>query len=271
MDLGISTRCFGQTPLTLDLLERLRRAEFRSIELHARLPGFNYQNRSLLRSIARWFKENDLPAPSLHLPFGQSGEDVIGSRPLERQRAIDEIKRCLELSDLLALSFVVLHLGSPGQSFHPIFFDYAYTAIATIQSFAGSRVLLETLSNGIATFDRIQEFKTAAQIQNLGICYDTGHGEMDGRPDAVHLDDNHGSNDDHLWPFEGTRNWPALIARLVDLSFEGSLILEGPDDRLEKAADSRSRLMDQIDEARNSIEEFRLKYRLPAPRQEEEE
>jgi sugar phosphate isomerase/epimerase len=271
MDFGISTRCFGQTPLTLDLLERLRRAGFHHIELHATLPGFDYGNRSLRRDIARWFRENALPSPSLHLPFGRFEEDVIGMRALERQRALDEIKRCLELTDLLSLDFAVLHLGSSGQPFSPVLFDYAYQAIATIQSFSGIRVLVETLSNEIATFDRIQEFKAAAQIQNVGICYDTGHGEMDGKPDAIHLDDNYGSNDDHMWPYEGTRNWPAFIERMIALSFDGLLILEGQDDRLEKAADSRSRLMDQIAEARNSIEEFRLRYRLPAPQQEEEE
>src|SRR5262245_27908371 len=130
MDFGISTRCFGQTPLTVDLLERLRRAGFKNIELHATLPGFDYGNRSLRRSIARCFSENALPAPSLHLPFGRFEEDVIGVRPLERQRALDEIKRCLELVDLLPVSFVVLHLGSPGQTFTPVVFEHAYTAIA---------------------------------------------------------------------------------------------------------------------------------------------
>ena len=89
MDFGISTRCFGTTPLTLDLLERLRRAEFNKIELHATLPGFDYHNRSLIRSVARWFAENALPRPSLHLPVASPGEDVIGDRPVERQRALD--------------------------------------------------------------------------------------------------------------------------------------------------------------------------------------
>jgi sugar phosphate isomerase/epimerase len=268
MDFGISTRCFGVTPLTLDLLERLRRAEFRSIELHAALPGFPYHNRSLVRSVARWFGENELPPPSLHLPFAES---VIAARPLERQRALDEIKRCLELSDLLPLSFTVLHLGSPGEEFNPVFFDHAYTAIMTIQSFAGVRVFIETLANEIATFERVSEFRNAAQISDLGICYDTGHGEMDGTADAMHLNDRTGEADEHLWPFEGTRNWPALVERIVSLSFEGPLILEGQDDRLEKASDSRSRLRDLIDEAKNSVEEFRLKYRLPEPRHEDEE
>ena len=41
----------------------------------------------------------------------------------------------------MGLTFVVLHLGNPGQEFNPVVFDHAYAAIATIQSFAGTRVL----------------------------------------------------------------------------------------------------------------------------------
>src|SRR5688572_21448311 len=203
MDLGISTRCFGTAPLTLDLLERLRRAEFKEIELHAALPSLNYTNRTVTRDIARWFQENELPAPSLHLPFEKN---VLASNRFDRQAALDELKRCLELGDLLRLRFAVLHLGEPQQEFNPVVLEYAYAAVATVQSFSGARVLLETLPNGIATFARIEEFRLAAQLPDVGICYDTGHGEMDGACDAIHLNDNHGSEDEHLWPFDGARN-----------------------------------------------------------------
>jgi len=261
MDVGISTRCFGTAPLTLDLLERLRRADFRQIELHAALPGLNYHSRSVARDIARWFRENELPPPSLHLPFEK---DILTSNQFDRQAALDEIKRCLEFSDMLDLRFAVLHLGEPRQEFNPVTLEYAYAAVATVQSFSGVRVLLETLPNDIATFARIEEFKNAAQLPNVGICYDTGHGEMDGTCDAIHLNDNHGIDDEHLWPFDGSLNWPALAERLVLSSFAGPMILEVRDDRLEKAAGCRSRFRDLIDEAASSIEEFRLKYKISA-------
>lgn len=268
MDVGISTRCFGTAPLTLDVLERLRRAEFTQIELHASLPAFNYANRSVARDIARWFRENELPAPSLHLPFENN---IVGNDKFERQAALDELKRCLELSDILQLRFAVLHLGEPHQEFNPAVFEYAYAAVATVQSFSGVRVLLETLPNEIATFQRIEEFRAAAQLADVGICYDTGHGEMDGPCDAIHLNDNNnGEVDSHLWPFDGARNWPALVERLTLSSFNGPLILEAGDDKLNKASDCRSRLRDLMGEAANSIEEFRLKYKLSVSRAEDE-
>jgi sugar phosphate isomerase/epimerase len=263
MDVGISTRCFGTTPLTLDLLQRLYRAGFTQIELH-------HHNRSDARDIARWFRENELPAPSLHLPFEK---DILSISQFERQAARDEFKRCLELNDILPLRFAVLHLGGPRQEFNPVVFEHAYAAVATIQSFSGVRVLLETLRNGVATFARINEFRQAAQLPDLGICYDTGHGEMgetDGPCDAIHLNDARGEEDSHLWPFEGDRDWPRLVERLVLSAYNGPMILEVADDKLEKASSCRSRLSDLMDEAADSIEEFRLRHKLPVPTTEEE-
>jgi sugar phosphate isomerase/epimerase len=268
MDVGISTRCFGTAPLTLDLLQRLYRAEFTQIELHASLPGLNYHNRSVVRDIARWFRENELPAPSLHLPFEM---DILSNSQFERQAARDEFKRCLELNDILPLRFAVLHLGGPLQEFNPVVFEHAYAAVATIQSFSGVRVLFETLRNGVATFARIKEFRHAAELPDLGICYDTGHGEMDGPCDAIHLNETSAEEDSHLWPFEGHRDWPRLVERLVLSAYNGPMILEVADDKLEKAGSCRSRLGDLMDEAADSIEEFRLRYKLPAPLTEEDE
>jgi sugar phosphate isomerase/epimerase len=268
MNLGISTICFGTAAVTIDHLERLRRLEFSQIEIHGSLPGFDYRNRSTLRDTARWFRETALPSPSLHLPFE---DDVAAAGPLIRQKALDEIKRCLELADLIPLRYAVLHLGSPGQAFNPLIFDHAYAAIATVQAFAGVSVFLETLRNDIATPARIAEFKTAAQLPNLGICYDTGHGELEGTVDAIHVNDDRNAQDLHLWPFEGERNWPQWIERLAVSAFDGPMILEVRDDNLEKAAGCRSRLRDLMDEAKDSIEEFRLKYKLPTPKREDEE
>jgi sugar phosphate isomerase/epimerase len=267
MDFGISTRCFGTTTLTQDRLEQLVRAGFQRIELHAAVPGYDYRNRSNVRGIARWFGDNGLPSPSLHLPFER---DVLASSFTERQLATDDIKRCLEITDLLVVDFAVLHLGVPGQTFNPVLFDRAYAAVAAIQAFSGVRVLLETLSNEIATFERLAEFRAAAQLPHLGICYDTEHGEMAGPIDAIHLNDR-GENETRVWPFEGKRNWPALVEQLILAEFAGPAILEAENDRLAKAVDARSRLTDLMAEAADSIEEFRLKYKLSSPKSEDEE
>ena len=92
---------------------------------------------------------------------------------------------------------------------------------------------------------------------------------MEGACDAIHLNDNNATDDGHLWPFDGARNWPALVERLVLSSFSGPVILEVSGFGVEKASSCRSRLRDLMDEAADSIEEFRLKYKLPVPKAEE--
>src|SRR5437764_11100480 len=69
MEFGISTQIHRGQPVTVDLLESIRKAGYVRIELFANRPHLDFHNRALLRSIGRWFTENSLAAPSLHLPF----------------------------------------------------------------------------------------------------------------------------------------------------------------------------------------------------------
>src|SRR5215831_18137495 len=133
MQFGISTQIYRGQRVTVDLLESLRKAGYAQFELFANRPHFDFHDRALVRSIARWFTENALPAPSLHLPFVESVGptqriwiSVVETERRFREGAIDEIKRSLELADYLTLSYVVLHLGNPKDTFNPVAFEHAY-------------------------------------------------------------------------------------------------------------------------------------------------
>ena len=275
MEFGISTQIQRGSTVTIDLLESIRKAGYERFELFCNRPHLDFHNRTLLRSIGRWFRENALPAPSLHLPFIEGGGQherawVSALDPERRFReyALDEIKRALELAEHVSPSYAVMHLGNPDDKFTPVAFDYAYAAIAQIRKFSGVRVMVENIPNEISTIDRIQEFKTAADIPDIGICYDTGHGHLQrntGGFDVInttHIHDNRGDKDEHLWPFEGTLDWPALIEKLVAAHYHGPFIFETRSDDLGKGRDARRRLEDLWQEAHVSLEDFRLKYKL---------
>jgi sugar phosphate isomerase/epimerase len=278
MRFGISTQIQRGSTVTLDLLESIRKAGYERFELFCNRPHLDFHSRSLMRSIGRWFRENALPAPSIHLPFIEGGGaeekiwiSALSSDRKERAYAIDEIKRALELTDYVAPSYVVMHLGNPNDKFTPVAFEYAYAVIAQIRTFAGVKIMVENIPNEISTIDRIQEFKTVAEVTDIGICYDTGHGHLqqDGTKagsfdaiDTTHIHDNRGDKDDHLWPFEGTINWPALIEKLVLAQYRGEFIFETRSNDLGKGDEVRSRLEDLWHEAQSSLEEFRLKYNL---------
>jgi sugar phosphate isomerase/epimerase len=275
MEFGISTQIHRRQAVTVDTLESIRRAGFERLELFCNRPHFDFHDRSLMRSIGRWFQENALPAPSFHLPFMENVGptqkiwiSVLEPERRLREAAIDEIKRSLELADVIRPAYVVMHLGNPGESFTHVAFDFAYSAIVQIRAFAGVDVMIENIPNDISTIARIEEFKAVAQLSNIGICYDTGHGHLQGNTNGfehiqtTHVHDNNGHKDEHLWPFEGTLEWPALIEKLILANYKGPFVFETRGNDLSKGAEAKSRLGDLWDEAENSIEEFRLKYKL---------
>ena len=283
MNFGISTQIRRAEPVTVDLLESLRRAGYDRFELFCNRPHLDFHNRSLIRAIGRWFQENALPAPSLHLPFVENVSprernwiSVTALEPRHREAALDEMKRSLELADQIELAYVVMHLGNPYEAFNPVAFEHAYAAIRQIRSFSGVDVMIENIPNEISTLERIEEFKSISNLPDIGICYDTGHGLLQAAtPDfkrigTMHVHDNNGEKDEHLWPFDGTLDWPALIEKLVVANYSGPFVFEVRTEDVSKGGEVKSRLQDLWDEAQNSIEEFRSKFKI-SPSVEREE
>jgi sugar phosphate isomerase/epimerase len=278
MEFGISTQIHRGNQINVDLLESLRTAGYERFELFCNRPHLNFHDRGLMRSIARWFQENGLPAPSLHLPFvenvGRTERmwiSVLDRERRHREWAIDEFKRALEITDYANIAYVVMHLGNPKEEFNPVMFEYSFAAISQVRAFAGVEVMIENIPNEISTLERIKEFQNLSQFPDLGICYDAGHAHLQGLDDnlegirTTHLHDNKGKNDEHLWPFEGTLNWPALVHKFVMAKYNGPLVFEARGDHPAKGAEIGSRLQDLWAEAEDSIEEYRLKYKIELP------
>ena len=274
MDFCISTHALGEEEISPALLDRLLAAGFTQIEMFANRPHWDYHDRGLGKNLARWFQANDVETPFLHLPFfEQKGRgdvrwiSALSDNERDRERAIDEIKRALEFTDLQPVAHVVAHLGSPNQRFSPLQFEHAYSLMRHISEFAGVDTLIENIGNEISTMERLREFLALAQLPEIRICYDTGHGLLQGplpRLDgvaAIHLSDNNGGSDDHLWPFEGELNWPEFVTELVRSGFEGPMVFEpsNPPD-LEPGQAAARRLEALIAEAHSSSIEFAKKY-----------
>ena len=75
--------------------------------------------------------------------------------------------------------------------------------------------------------------------EHMGICYDFGHANLcpgaDHRKNlnhighrlrALHVQDNHGSEDEHLMPFHGTIDWKTCMEALADIRYQGDLTFE---------------------------------------------
>ena len=103
------------------------------------------------------------------------------------------------------------------------------TAVEHLRAFArplGVQILLENLEkNEVAEPQNLMEILTVGHFDDIGMCLDLGHahiGEgipatidvMGPRIRSVHVHDNAGEKDSHLWPGDGTIAWPETMRAL---------------------------------------------------------
>ena len=253
--LGISTHIFLNDRLSPVHLDTLHHAGAESIEVFASRHHFDYANRNVLKEIATWFRANPV-APTMHMPLFTEDEETDWSRHTEptlnlisrskrdRIDAMDEVKRALEAAEQISFRSCVLHLGLKDDLWSTETLDLALTAIEHLKAFAtplGVQLLLENLTNDLATPARLVEIARIGHFDTIGFCLDTGHAHLarpmlpdetgysrsareqlrdqwgdaalkDALPEAfqifspklveLHIHDNNGNRDEHLWPTE---------------------------------------------------------------------
>lgn len=244
MEFALSTHLFVNERLSSYILDRILASGFRQIEIFAARQHLDYHDKNYVRDVAEWFADHDLKLHSLHAPlfsdfnWGRSEGPPISVAYLERRQRIqsmEEIKLALEVAELLPFRYLILHVGLPYEEYDPAKFDAAFTSIEHLKIFAkerGAQVLLENTPNELSTPERLLEFINYTRMDDLKICFDTGHAHMTGgvRPAfltlrdrivSTHVHDNHREKDDHLMPFDGEIDWEQTVRdfRAVDGQF----------------------------------------------------
>jgi sugar phosphate isomerase/epimerase len=266
MQKGLSTHVFLPQRLSTSLLEALHRGGAETIEVFAARHHFDYTNRGEVRDVADWFKSNGVGA-TLHMPlFAAADEEnwsrhtaatlnLIDSHKGARIETMDEVKRALEAAELVPFKSCVLHLGLREDRWDDRALDDSMTAIEHLKAFAaplGVKLLLENLTNSVASPANLMEILRVGHFDSVGVCLDVGHAHLceggvaaafdvlQGRIGELHLHDNHGPDggrgDEHLWPASegerpagaksGTIDWPALYALAAKLPAATTGVLE---------------------------------------------
>jgi sugar phosphate isomerase/epimerase len=231
MQPAISTHVFLQQRLHPGLLDALHKGGAKTIELFAARHHFDYTDRVAVRDVATWFRDTGVAA-TLHQPIfltdrgsGQWSRHVapdinlIDPEKSHRIAAMDEVKRALESAEQIPIGACVLHLGHKDDPWNTRALENSLTAIEHLKAFAhplGVRILLENLQNEITTPEHLLEIVRVGHFDRVGVCLDIGHAHL-AQPEnnigidaafellkpriaQLHLHDNHGAKDDHLWP-----------------------------------------------------------------------
>lgn len=245
----LSTHLFLNQRLHPGLLELASRAGAEAVEIFAARQHFDYTSREHITELAEWFSENAIAPFSIHAPLfpdremGRAGApavNVIHPEKARRIDAMDEIKRALETAEHIHFKNLVVHLGEKTDTWSQRTLEYAETALEHLGAFArplGVRVLVENLLNEPTTPEHLMLILEMGHLDDAGICLDLGHSHitegvahalaaMGPRIASVHVHDNHGLKDEHLWPGEGTIDWPATMKALKALPESPALVLE---------------------------------------------
>jgi len=245
----VSTHLFLNQRLHPGLLELASRSGAQAVEIFAARQHFDYTNRDHVQELGNWFRSNDLQAFSMHAPLfpdremGRAGAPSVNVLHPEKSRrinAMDEIKRALETAEHVPFKNLVVHLGDKEDGWSPRSIECALTALEHLGAFAsplGVRLLVENLTNEPTTPEHLVTILEIGHLDNVGVCLDLGHAHitvgiveavatLHKRIASLHVHDNHGLKDEHLWPGDGSINWPSVAEAIKGLPTPPAAVLE---------------------------------------------
>ncbi|MCR4907161.1 MAG: sugar phosphate isomerase/epimerase [Clostridiales bacterium] len=194
---------------------------------------------------------NGVPYTHSHAP----GE--AGNSPL--------IGRSIETAGLLGAGYMVLHpvwrengaVIEDGETFIRKNAEAVKPWLGQAEE-AGVVILSENLLWGASRDPRI----IAALVREVnspcfGWCFDTGHAncfgyrpsvlrECETAPLSLHLQDNHGTGDEHLIPGDGTIDWDAMMRELTACGYAGDCVLEAHHQSLDAPDGERDAILGRL-------------------------
>jgi sugar phosphate isomerase/epimerase len=206
-----------------------------------------------LRQARAWLKAFGLRLLDLHGSAGQE-KSWWSLREYERLAGVELVANRMWFASRLGADVVIMHLpSSPAAPPHPpTAWDQVRRSLDALRPVAaqcGVRIALENMADDDFALHR-QLFAEYAD-DYLGLCYDSGHGNLGARRGleqletlrdrllAVHLHDNDGSTDQHLLPFAGTVDWLRLARALAGSAYRKCVSLEATWHRVPEEARPR--------------------------------
>lgn len=270
----LSTHLFVEHRLTVALLNRIMQAGIPAVEIFCAPQHLDCHDKNQIAELGHWFRDADLQVHSVHAPmftdeiWGRSGPHSIITitEPVKQQRIkmVDEIKRALEIAEIVPFRYLVQHVGTAGEDYNERKLEAAFTALEEISLFArqrGVQVLLENIPNGFSSSERLANFLELTHL-DLGFCFDIGHAHlnegvepafsvMKDRIRSTHLHDNDGKQDKHLFPFVsegGTIDWKAAMELLRTGAERFPLLLELKEvPEIKNPLDAVNRIFDRLE------------------------
>ncbi len=189
--------------------------------------------------IGHWLDDFGLKLNDLHASAGAE-KCWVSTVEYERLAGVELVQNRIEMTRRLGGDVIILHMPAEpsDEPARQAFWDVLHRSLDAMEPFArdrGIRVALENLTNG--NFATVRQVLSEYSPEFVGLCYDSGHGNITGdgldqleiakdRLISLHLHDNDGSGDDHLPLFYGTVDWQKLAGIIARSSYAKMVSLE---------------------------------------------
>src|SRR5215813_11630893 len=146
---ALSTHLFVNHRLTTALLTRIQQAGIPAVEIFCARQHLDYYNKAQIAELGHWFRDSELKLHSLHSPmytdeiWGRSGPHsvITITEPVKGRRIemVDEIKRAIEVAELIPFKYLIQHIGVGGEEVGMHKVDAAFSAFEEISVFGRQR------------------------------------------------------------------------------------------------------------------------------------
>jgi sugar phosphate isomerase/epimerase len=238
----LSTYLFLSRKLTRELLGQIADAGFQGVEVFCSRAHFDYNSKAEIREVARALADNRLALVSLHAPTSRDlSATREGGQPLSicevervrRVEAMDELKRAIDVAEDLPFSRMIFHMGGSRETHDMRKRDAAFSTLEHLilhARHAGVTICVENTTSEMGDPAYLRAFVDETRLTGLRFNFDVGHAHLADGPEeeriekgfaplrelvaGVHIHDNHGDNDEHLPPYDGSIDWSATIQTL---------------------------------------------------------
>ncbi|MGQ9515184.1 MAG: sugar phosphate isomerase/epimerase family protein [Thermoproteota archaeon] len=204
-----------------------------------------------IRELKELASSLDMRMVQMHAPYGELDRELGSSNGYEREKAIERVKRWLSFADRLGVDALVMHtvLGNQDTKLDSISMTRMMEE-SNIKIFSRLSKHAEDFGVKIAIENRLESIFGCKILDllaivkndpdNLGICLDTGHANVNSMDIALaveqagnsliatHIHDNDGSGDQHLPPLMGSIDWKKFMKAIEKINYRGPLIVEIP-------------------------------------------
>ncbi len=211
-------------------------AGFGCVQWIQRWSGDYFYTRPEVEHAGRLLKKYGLELRDLHASIGVE-QSWCSEREVERLAGVELVRNRIDMCRTLGGEVIVMHVPRMLPE-NEIKWNSLRKSLKELKSHCAKkklRIAIENLPHD--DFNGIAALMDEYPASYLGICYDSGHGNMGGegpghiakfadRILSLHLHDNNGFDDQHKPLFSGTLDWSRLAEIIRGSSYDGPLTLE---------------------------------------------